>query len=110
MFGMRPIVDLDGSSSVRGVDAEPPLHILLQHQHQMAATGYTWGVLAGFVGGNDLHLYRYKARPKLIADIRRRGGGSSLGVQFDEGREPPVDPDQDGAAGRAASALRRRGG
>lgn len=53
-------------------DAEPPIHILLQHQHQLAATGYTWGAVAALVGGNDLRVYRYRARPKLIAEIRRR--------------------------------------
>jgi hypothetical protein len=77
------------------VDAEPPLHLLLQHQHQMAATGYTWGVLAGFVGGNDLHLYRYRARPKLIADIRRRV--REFWESIEEGRAPPVDG-SDGAS------------
>lgn len=53
-------------------DDEPPPHVLLQLQHQLAATGYTWGAVAGLVGGNDLRIYRYKARPKLIDEIRRR--------------------------------------
>jgi len=71
------------------LDGEPPLHILLQLQHQLAATGYTWGCVAGLIGGNDLKLYRYKARPKLIADIRRRV--REFWTSIAEGREPPVD-------------------
>lgn len=71
------------------VDGEPPLHILLQLQHQLAATGYSWGCVAGLIGGNDMRLYRYKARPKLIANIRRRV--REFWASIAEGREPPVD-------------------
>lgn len=78
------------------VDGEPPLHILLQHQHQLAATGYSWGCVAGLIGGNDLRLYRYKARPKLIADIRRRV--REFWASIEEGREPPVDGSDSAAA------------
>lgn len=53
-------------------DEEPPFHVLLQLQHQLASTGYTWGAIAVLIGGNDLRIYRYKARPKLISEIRRR--------------------------------------
>lgn len=70
-------------------DDEPPLHILLQLQHQLACTGYGWGVVTCLVGGNDLRTYRYKARPKLIADIRRRT--QEFWASIDQGREPPVD-------------------
>lgn len=70
-------------------DDEPPPHILLQLQHQLAATGYTWGAVAGLVGGNDLRVYRYKARPRLIADIRRRV--REFWASIDAGLEPPVD-------------------
>jgi predicted phage-related endonuclease len=51
---------------------EPPPHILLQLQHQLAATGFSWGAIAPLIGGNETRVYRYKARPKLIAEIRRR--------------------------------------
>lgn len=70
-------------------DGEPPLHILLQHQHQLAATGYSWGAVACLVGGNTLEIHRYAARPRLIADIRRRV--SEFWNSIDEGRPPPVD-------------------
>jgi hypothetical protein len=81
-------------------DDEPPLHILLQLQHQLAATGYSWGAVAALVGGNDLHLYRYRARPKLIADIRRRV--TEFWQSIDEGREPPVDGSSSASAVLAA--------
>lgn len=75
--------------------AEPPVHILLQLQHQLAATGYSWGCVAGLVGGNDLRIYRYKARPKLIQEIRRRV--AEFWESIDHKREPPVDG-SDGAS------------
>ena len=76
-------------------DGEPPLHIGLQLQHQLACTGYTWGVVAGLVGGNQPMLYPYEVKPKLIAEIRKRV--TEFWQSIDEGREPPVDG-SDGAA------------
>lgn len=70
-------------------DDEPPPHILLQLMHQLAATGYTWGCVAAFVGGNDLRIYRYKSRPKLITEIRQRV--TSFWASIDEDNPPPVD-------------------
>ncbi len=53
-------------------DGEPPLHILLQLQHQLGCTNYGWGAVAGLVGGNDCRIYPYLAKPRLIADIKVR--------------------------------------
>jgi predicted phage-related endonuclease len=53
-------------------DGEPPLHIILQLQEQMACKGYNWGAIGGFIGGNTPRTYLYLARPKLHADMRRR--------------------------------------
>lgn len=75
---------------------EPPPHVLLQHQHQLAATGYTWGAVACLIGGNDLKVYRYKARPKLIAEIRRRV--AAFWASIDAGEEPPIDGSESAAA------------
>lgn len=83
------------------VEDEPPLHILLQHQHQMACTGFAWGAVACLVGGNDLRIYEYDARPGLIADIRRRV--TEFWAAIDDGREPPVD-----GSDSAAYAIRAR--
>ena len=53
-------------------DEEPPIHILLQLQHQLGCTGWEWGAVAGWVGGNDLAVYPYPARPKVIANIKAK--------------------------------------
>ena len=70
-------------------DGEPPPHILLQLQHQLACTGWKWGAIAGLVGGNRLEVYAYEARPKLIADIRRRV--AEFWRSIAENKPPPVD-------------------
>lgn len=70
-------------------DDEPPMHVLLQLQHQLAATGYSWGAVACLIGGNDLRTYRYAARPKLIAEIRARV--TAFWQSIRDGKEPPVD-------------------
>lgn len=75
---------------------EPPLHILLQLQHQLAATGYSWGVVASLVGGNDLHLYRYRARPALIASIRQRV--TEFWASVDRNEPPEADGSDGGMA------------
>lgn len=68
---------------------EPPPAVLLQLQHQLAATGYTWGAVAALIGGNESRVYRYKARPKLIAEIRRRV--TEFWASVRAGKAPPVD-------------------
>lgn len=75
---------------------EPPPHILLQLQHQLACTGYTWGAVVALVGGNDLRCYRYKARPRLIEDIRRRV--REFWQSIDNGKEPRVDGSEGASA------------
>ena len=70
-------------------DGEPPLHILLQLQAQLAATGWSWGAVAALVGGNDLRIYPYRAKPNLIADIKARV--AAFWQSIEEGKPPPVD-------------------
>ena len=76
-------------------DGEPPLHILLQLQAQLGASGFKWGAVAALVGGNDLRTYRYKARPDLIRQIKQRVAGFWLSIARNS--PPPVDG-SDGAA------------
>jgi predicted phage-related endonuclease len=71
------------------VDNEPPLHILLQLQHQLAATGYTWGAVGSLVGGNKLEIFEYQARPALMADIRRRV--AAFWKSIDDNKPPAID-------------------
>ena len=82
-------------------DGEPPPHILLQLQHQLACTGYSWGVVVCLVGGNDLQAYRYAARPRLIADIRARVAAFWQSIR--DGAEP--DPDGSDGADHVLRAL-----
>ncbi|WP_336985005.1 YqaJ viral recombinase family protein [Asaia sp. HN128] len=85
------------------VDGEPPLHILLQLQHQLACSGFTWGAVGELIGGNDLRIYRYEARTKLIAKIRQKV--AAFWKSIDEGNEPPVDNStQTGAILRAMNS------
>lgn len=53
-------------------ETRPPLMYQFQMQHQFAVTGRRRGVLAAFVGGNELKLYDVKPDEKVIAEIRRR--------------------------------------
>lgn len=94
--GALEIKNVDWLVHKRSWDTEPPPHILLQHQHQLAATGYTWGAVCCLVGGNDLRTYRYQARPKLIEDIRRRV--RDFWRSIDEGRPPPIDGSESASA------------
>lgn len=64
----------------------PPLHIELQHQHQMACSGYAWGAIAALISGNELKIWKRRARPKLIDQIRERVAAFWLSI---EKRIPP---------------------
>jgi predicted phage-related endonuclease len=70
-------------------NGEPPFHILLQHQQQLACAGMTWGVIAALVGGNELHCFRYWARPQLIASVRDRVARFWQDIR--EGNPPDID-------------------
>lgn len=106
-----PDEDGPGALEVKNVDwlihkrswtgDEPPFHVLLQLQHQLAATGYSWGAVAALVGGNELRVWRYRARPKLIAEIRRRV--TEFWQSIDAGK-PPL-PDGSESASDVLAAL-----
>lgn len=81
-------------------DGEPPTHILLQLQHQLSCTGATWGAIACLVGGNALKIYRYEARPKLIAQIEQKV--IEFWQSIAANKPPPVD-----GSDSAAAALRQ---
>ena len=72
---------------------EPPLHILLQLQAQLLATGYSWGAVAVLIGGNELRVYRYAARKKLQAEIMQRV--SAFWASVRDTRPPPPDGNDD---------------
>jgi predicted phage-related endonuclease len=81
---------------------EPPMHVLLQLQAQLLATGFTWGAIAWLVGGNELRVLRYDAKPGLQAEIAKRARAFWQSVR--EGNPP--QPDGSGATYAALLATR----
>ena len=88
-----------GVMEIKNVDAmihhskwangHPPLHIILQLQQQLAATGYQWGVVCELIGGNTLSLYHYDVHPKLIRKIRQKINAFWQSVH--DKKPPPMD-------------------
>lgn len=68
---------------------EPPLAIILQLQSQLAVTGWTWGAVACLIGGNELAIYEYDRRPKVIAEIAARV--AAFWTAISEDKPPPPD-------------------
>lgn len=85
----------------RAWEGEPPLHVLLQHQAQMAAAGFTWGAVAWLVGGNELRVLRYRARPAVQAEILKRVSAFWQSIREDR----PPNPDGSDATYQALLAL-----
>jgi predicted phage-related endonuclease len=99
--GVLELKNADWLAHRRAWGDEPPTHILLQLQAQLAATGYSWGAIAVLVGGNDLRIYRYRARPALQAEILRRVVAFWASVRA--GKAPAADGSD--ATFRALAAL-----
>ena len=75
---------------------EPPVHIIVQLQHQLACADYDWGVVVSLVGGNRLERYVYERRPKLIGAIENRIAEFWKSIEADE--QPGVDNSTSAAA------------
>lgn len=54
------------------VAGKPPLAYQLQLQDYIGLSGCTWGAIAFLVGGNDLRIVEYQARPAVFAEIEKR--------------------------------------
>jgi predicted phage-related endonuclease len=87
--GLVECKNADWLAHKRTWQSEPPIHIQLQLQHQLACTGLKWGVVACLVGGNHLEVYEFEARPKIIADLQARV--TAFWQSIRDGKEPPVD-------------------
>ena len=95
--GCLEIKTVDGLAFRNGwEDGEPPLHIELQLQHQMACTGRAWGAIAALVGGNTLKVYERTRRPGTIARIE--AAVADFWGSIEAGQEPRPDWAADGAA------------
>lgn len=70
---------------------EPPMHILLQGQHQLACTGMDRVAIAPLVGTDLFDPFVYQRRPKVIAEIERRV------AEFWNSVELGLPPDPDGS-------------
>ena len=89
-FGALEIKNVDAAEWKRKwQDGEPPMHIILQLQHQLASSNMTWGAVAALVGGNRLEIYQYEAKPAIIAEIRARV--RAFWKSIDEGKPPAID-------------------
>lgn len=86
---------------------EPPFHILLQLQHEIACSGFTWGVILPEVRGSEYPAFRYSARPKMIALIRERV--SAFWQRVRDNKPPLVDGTDSTAAALAAMFPLRAG-
>jgi putative phage-type endonuclease len=80
---------------------EPPAHILLQLQHQLACTGLAWGVVGALVGGNDVRIWPYTARPAVMKEIARRVGRFWASIRANK---PPA-PDGSESTSATLAAL-----
>lgn len=94
-------VDLLQTLRGRAWEGEPPIHVQLQLQAQLLATGFTWGAIAWLVGGNELRILRHRARPAIQAEIAKRARAFWRSIAED--RPPP--PDGSDATYQALLAL-----
>lgn len=89
IHGVLETKNVDWLVHKRSWDEEPPIHISLQFQAQLAVTGFEWGCVAALIGGNELKLYPFSRRDSLIEDMRNRARDFWRSVR--ENTPPPVD-------------------
>lgn len=79
----------------RDWDERPTFQIEVQLQAQLAASGFSWGIIAVLVGGNDLQLFYRRADPTVIDELRIRVRTFWRNV---ERRHPPETDGSDSTA------------
>ncbi len=101
--GALELKNVDVLQTLRGRawEGEPPIHVQLQLQAQLLATGFTWGAIAWLVGGNELRILRHRARPAIQAEIARRARAFWQSIRDGQ---PPM-PDGSDATYQALLAL-----
>lgn len=86
----------------RAWEGEPPMHVLLQLQAQLLTTGFTWGAVAWLIGGNELRVVKYAARPAIQAEIARRVAAFWASIEADR---PPSPDGSEATYGALLSML-----
>lgn len=96
--GVLEIKNVDWLQHKQAWGDEPPAHVLLQLQHQLAATTYAWGAVVCLIGGNQLaEPYFFQRRGKIINEIEKRVAAFWLTVDLKQ------EPMADGSASTAAA-------
>ncbi|MDQ1077969.1 YqaJ viral recombinase family protein [Pseudoroseomonas cervicalis] len=101
--GPLEMKNVDGAVFMRSWKeaGEPPMHIQLQLQAQLLATGAQWGAVAALIGGNKLETYIERPRPAIQAEIIKRVTEFWRRVK----ENVPPAPDGSDSAFRALVAL-----
>jgi predicted phage-related endonuclease len=68
---------------------EPPPHILIQFQDQLACSGYLWGAVTACISGNEYFVRRYLRHEGIIAEIR--AAKTRFWDNVRTGTQPPAD-------------------
>lgn len=77
-------------------DEAPPMWIVLQCLTEMMLSEMAWGVVACLVV-DDFRLSTYQMERHPAAEQRIRDAVANFWTNVDEGREPPIDYERDGA-------------
>lgn len=85
-LGALEIKTVDGLAYRDWEEGEPPVNYQLQLQHQLACSGYKWGMIGVLIGGNRLETFEYEARPATIAKLE---SGISAFWQSIRDKSPP---------------------
>lgn len=93
--GVLEIKTADWLVAKRWDNGEPPLSYMLQIQSYLALTGWSWGCMAVLVGGNDLRLFEYEARPKTISIIEQRVAAFWKSIEDNTPPKPDFGADHD---------------
>ena len=79
--------NVDGLQYARSWEnGEPPMHYLLQLQHQLACTGFRHGYIAVLIGGNEFKIFPYERHEGAIAKIEH--ATTAFWQSIAENREP----------------------
>lgn len=78
---------------ITGDKPEAPPHIEIQLQHQLEVSGYAWGVIVAFVGGNHVEIVMRLHDVEVGSGLRFAVG--KLWADLDRGVYPPVTYPED---------------